>query len=133
SMYFTAVSSPGASDDAILVGHRDDVHAARNRPPDDEKFQPMSDSPSTAAATRSTVRSAKWRPTTIRPIGSDPGGWQGTLTAGWPVTLNGAVFGTISKARPTISSRGAPGAGSGVGRSGWVGSTSTSTSSRAPS
>ena len=45
----------------------------------------------------------------------------GTEIDGWPVAQKGAVFGTISKARATISSRGAPGGGRGVVAIGVVG------------
>ena len=73
-------------------------------------------------APRSTMRSSQRRPTSIIPKGSSelP---HGTLTAGCPVTSNGAVFWTISSARPRYSSSGAVGSGITVARIGTVGST----------
>ena len=51
---------------------------------------------------------------------------QGSEIAGWWLMSKGAVLGSISKARCTISSRGASGPGSGVAIIGTVGISSTS-------
>src|SRR5438105_4224216 len=65
--------------------------------------------------------------------GDPPETAQGTFMAGWPVTSKGAVFGIISSARATYSSRGASAAGMRVAFSGSVGRTSRSTSASARS
>ena len=46
---------------------------------------------------------------------------QGSVIAGCPVTSNGAVLGSISKARLMMSMRGPAGSGSLVARNGRVG------------
>jgi amidase len=77
-------------------------------------------------ATRSTSASAKRRPMIIIPAGRPPARPAGTEHAGCPVTSVTHVLAIISRARGITSSRGAPGAGSAVARSGSVGMTSTS-------
>ena len=88
---------------------------------------------SKACATRSTVASSKCLPTIIIPTGSPSASPAGTEQAGCPLTSNGAVFPIISSPRARISSRGAPGPGSGVARTGSVGMTSTSNRASASS